>query len=171
MSLVAADCCRTLGGDRGIAAFQRDDAEMMEPAQLGDVQRRVVHQVLITGRPTRPNHRGVRSTLKTPGGHMAVRVSDVPEAKRYEARVDGESTVAGVAQYIRTTELVAFVHTEVSPEYEGRGVGAALARTALDEARAAHLLVLATCPFIAGWIARHPEYQDLVYQAHSRVSD
>ncbi|MEU4555478.1 hypothetical protein EV382_2789 [Micromonospora violae] len=102
---------------------------------------------------------------------MAVRVSDVPEARRYEARVDGESMVAGVAQYIRTTELIALVHTEVSPEYEGKGVGAALARTALDEARAANLLVLATCPFIAGWIARHPEYQDLVYQAYSRVSD
>ncbi|MEU8130266.1 GNAT family N-acetyltransferase [Micromonospora sp. NPDC049049] len=102
---------------------------------------------------------------------MAVEVIDVPEARRYEARLDGESTVAGVAQYIRTAELVAFVHTEVSPAYEGKGVGAALARAALDEARAANLLVLATCPFIAGWIARHPEYQDLVYQARSRVSD
>ncbi|PZG20463.1 GNAT family N-acetyltransferase [Micromonospora craterilacus] len=102
---------------------------------------------------------------------MVVNVSDVPEAKRYEARVEGESKVAGVAQYIRTTELIAFVHTEVSPEYEGRGVGAALARAALDEARAANLLVLPTCPFFAGWIARHPEYQDLVYQSRSRVSD
>ncbi|GAB2870115.1 hypothetical protein GCM10022245_00950 [Streptomyces mayteni] len=66
---------------------------------------------------------------------MTVEVSDAPEAKRYEARVDGESTMAGVAQYIRTPELVAFVHTEVGAEYEGRGVGSALARTALDEAR------------------------------------
>ncbi|MEV4711596.1 GNAT family N-acetyltransferase [Micromonospora sp. NPDC049374] len=98
-------------------------------------------------------------------------MSDAPEANRYEARVEGESKVAGFAQYIRTAELVAFVHTEVSPEYEGRGVGAALARAALDEARAANLLVLPTCPFIAGWIARHPEYHGLVYQSRSRVSD
>ncbi|MEU5553616.1 MULTISPECIES: GNAT family N-acetyltransferase [unclassified Micromonospora] len=102
---------------------------------------------------------------------MAVNVKDVPEASRYEARVEGESTVAGFAQYIRTAELVAFVHTEVSPQYEGRGVGAALARAGLDEARAAGLLVLPTCPFIAGWIARHPEYRDLVYQSRSRVTD
>ncbi|MFE4535258.1 GNAT family N-acetyltransferase [Streptomyces scopuliridis] len=102
---------------------------------------------------------------------MAVEVSDVPEVRRYEARVDGESKVAGVAEYIRTTELVAFVHTEVSPEYEGRGVGSALARTALDDARAANLRVLATCPFFAGWIARHPEYEDLLYQSRSKVSD
>ncbi|GAA2116934.1 GNAT family N-acetyltransferase [Actinomadura alba] len=102
---------------------------------------------------------------------MAVEVSDVPEAKRYEARVDEEPKVAGVADYIRTTELVAFVHTEVAPEYEGRGVGSALARTALDEARAANLRVLPTCPFFAGWIARHPEYQDLLYRSRSKVSD
>ncbi|MBE1584218.1 GNAT family N-acetyltransferase [Nonomuraea angiospora] len=102
---------------------------------------------------------------------MSVEVIDVPEAKRYEARVEGGSKVAGVAEYIRTTELVAFVHTEVPPEYEGRGIGAALVRTALDEARAANLRVLATCPFFAGWIARHPEYQDLLYQSRSRVSD
>ncbi|MET8554420.1 GNAT family N-acetyltransferase [Streptomyces sp. NPDC004959] len=102
---------------------------------------------------------------------MAVEVSDVPGAKRYEARVDGESEVAGVAEYIRTAELVAFVHTEVGPEYEGRGVGSALARTALDEARASKLRVLATCPFFAGWISRHPEYQDLLYQSRSKVSD
>ncbi|KOX04982.1 acetyltransferase [Micromonospora sp. NRRL B-16802] len=102
---------------------------------------------------------------------MVVNVSDAPEAKRYEARIEGESKVAGLAQYIRTAELIAFVHTEVAPEYEGRRVGAALVRTALDEARAANLLVLPTCPFFAGWIARHPEYEDLVYQSRSRVSD
>ncbi|WFE43556.1 GNAT family N-acetyltransferase [Verrucosispora sp. WMMD1129] len=102
---------------------------------------------------------------------MVVNVSDAPEANRYEARVEGESTVAGFAQYIRTAELVAFVHTEVLPAYEGKGVGAALARAGLDAARAANLLVLPTCPFFAGWIARHPEYQDLVYQSRSRVSD
>ncbi|WP_017581292.1 GNAT family N-acetyltransferase [Nocardiopsis valliformis] len=102
---------------------------------------------------------------------MAVEVSDVPEANRYEARVDGASGAAGLVQYIRTDELVAFVHTEVSPEYEGRGVGSALVRTALDEARSAGLGVLPTCPYFAGWIARHPEYRDLVYRSRSTVAD
>ncbi|GAA3786577.1 GNAT family N-acetyltransferase [Streptomyces chiangmaiensis] len=102
---------------------------------------------------------------------MTVEVNDVPGANRYEGRVDGESRVAGVAEYIRTPELVAFVHTEVAPEYEGKGVGSALVRSALDDARASGLRVLATCPFFAGWIARHPEYQDLLYQSRSKVSD
>ncbi|MCP3015153.1 N-acetyltransferase [Nocardiopsis dassonvillei] len=102
---------------------------------------------------------------------MSVEVSDAPEAKRYEARVDGATGVAGLAQYIRTDELIAFVHTEVSPEHEGRGVGSALVRTALDEARSAGLGVLPTCPFFAGWMSRHPEYQDLLYRSRSKVSD
>lgn len=102
---------------------------------------------------------------------MAVEVADAPEAKRYEARVDGASAVAGFAQYIRTDELVAFVHTEVAPEYEGKGVGSALVRSSLDEARSAGLRVLATCPFYAAWISRHPEYRDLAYQSQSKVND
>ena len=96
-------------------------------------------------------------------------VSDAPEARRYEARLDGE--LAGWAQYMRTPELIAFVHTQVDPRYEGRGVGGALVRASLDEAREAGLAVLATCPFYTAWIARHPEYQDLLYGEQSRVTD
>ncbi|MDI2126367.1 GNAT family N-acetyltransferase [Yinghuangia seranimata] len=96
-------------------------------------------------------------------------VTDVPDASRYEARVDGE--VAGVAEYIRTPELIAFVHTEVDPKFEGRGIGGALVRTSLDAARADGLKVLPTCPFYAGWIGKHPEYQDLVYASQSHVTD
>lgn len=60
---------------------------------------------------------------------MTVKVIDVPGARRYEARMDGDSAVAGFAEYIRTTELIAFVHTEVAPEHEGKGVGSELVRT------------------------------------------
>ncbi|MFF5408284.1 GNAT family N-acetyltransferase [Streptomyces misionensis] len=102
---------------------------------------------------------------------MTVKVVDAPEAHRYEARVDDGPEVAGFAKYIRTAELIAFVHTEVGPAYEGQGIGSALARTSLDEARAAGLQVLATCPFYAGWIARHREYADLLYQNRSKVND
>ena len=100
---------------------------------------------------------------------MKPEVTDVPDARRYEARIDGKP--AGFATYIRTPDMVAFLHTEVEPEYEGQGVGSALARTALDEARTRGQRVLAACPFIAGWIAHHPDYQDLEYRPSSKVSD
>ncbi|WP_431966549.1 GNAT family N-acetyltransferase [Actinacidiphila sp. bgisy160] len=97
------------------------------------------------------------------------KVTDASGARRYEAHVEGR--LAGFATYIRTPEMVAFLHTEVDPEFEGRGVGSALARHALDEARERGQSVLAACPFIAGWIAHHPEYEDLEYRPRSTVSD
>lgn len=98
-----------------------------------------------------------------------VTVTDAGERNRFEAHVGGE--LAGFAQYVRTPDLVVYPHTEVDEAFEGRGVGGALARAALDDARERGLLVLATCPFIAGWMRRHPEYADLAYQNRSRVSD
>jgi len=58
-----------------------------------------------------------------------------------------------------------FTHTVVDPAYEGKGVGSALARAALDEVRGTKRKVLPLCPFIKGWIERHREYVDLVYGA------
>ncbi|WP_369696820.1 GNAT family N-acetyltransferase [Streptomyces sp. XD-27] len=98
-----------------------------------------------------------------------VTVSDAPQAQRFEARLGGE--LAGFAEYIRTPRLIAFVHTEVDPAYEGQGVGSALTRSALDAARAEGLEVLAACPFVSGWMARHPDYLSLSYKNRSRVTD
>jgi len=99
----------------------------------------------------------------------AITVADVSQEHRYEARVGDD--LAGYAAYLRTPQLIAFVHTEVDDAYGGRGIGSALARSALDEARAQGLRVAAVCPFISGWIDRHPEYQDLLYEPTSSASD
>lgn len=98
-----------------------------------------------------------------------ITVTDNRAATRFEAR-DGE-TLAGFADYLRTSELVAFVHTEVDPAFEGRGVGSLLARAGIEATQADGLRVLAVCPFIAGWLARHPHYADLEYRAASTVTD
>ena len=93
-----------------------------------------------------------------------IAVSADPEGSRYEARVAGE--VAGFAEYLLAKDLVVFTHTEVDPRFEGQGVGSAIARFALDDVRAdGSRRVLALCPFIKGWIERHPDYQPLAYQA------
>lgn len=91
--------------------------------------------------------------------------------RRYEAHVDG--VLAGFAEYQLTDELVVFTHTEVEPSFEGKGVGSALARYALDDVRAAGTRkVLPVCPFIKGWIGHHPDYAGLVYGARpSTVTD
>jgi predicted GNAT family acetyltransferase len=61
----------------------------------------------------------------------------------------------------RTLELV---HTEVAPTLRGRGVGDALAEAAMAYARAEDLSIVATCPFVQQWLAKHPEHRDLVLQ-------
>ncbi|MDF1606534.1 GNAT family N-acetyltransferase [Nocardioides sp. YIM 152315] len=93
-----------------------------------------------------------------------VQTSHHPSASRYEAHIDGE--LAGFAEYQLTDRLVVFTHTEVDERFEGQGVGSALARFALDDVRAdGARRVLPLCPFVKGWIGKHPDYTDLVYGA------
>ncbi|EFQ81975.1 acetyltransferase, GNAT family [Aeromicrobium marinum DSM 15272] len=98
-----------------------------------------------------------------------ITVTDHAEASRFEAH-DGE-TLAGFADYLRTGELMAFTHTEVRSAYEGQGVGSLLARAGVEAAEAEGVKVLAICPFISGWLARHPDLAHLEYRAHSTVVD
>lgn len=88
-------------------------------------------------------------------------VEDRPEKERYVVDVDGVE--AGFAVYhIRAGDLYFFVHTEIYDGFGGSGIGTALARQALDDVRSKGGRVIPVCPFIWGFIERHPEYGDLV---------
>ena len=88
-------------------------------------------------------------------------VLDVPEWSRFEIHVDGR--LAGFAQYRTKPGLIVFTHTQIDDAYEGRGLGSALIRAALDAARIRGVGVRPDCPFVRAYIARHPdEYLDLV---------
>jgi predicted GNAT family acetyltransferase len=90
-----------------------------------------------------------------------VEVTNNESEKRYEARLDGE--LAGTAYYDTADDLIVFTHTEVDDAFEGHGVGSALARAALDDVRSdGRRKVVARCPFIKGWIDRHPDYEELL---------
>ncbi len=89
-----------------------------------------------------------------------VQTTNNAEQHRYEAWVDGD--LAGFAAYQRDGQRVVFTHTEVDDAFEGRGVGSALARDALDDVRASGRSAVPQCPFIRSWIDRHPDYADLV---------
>ena len=90
-------------------------------------------------------------------------VHDVPEESRYEIR-EGDR-VLGIAAYSRRGDVTEFVHTEVFPDSGRSKVGSTLVRAALEDVRAAGGRAIATCPFVKGWIARHPEYEDLLVRA------
>ncbi|HLR95209.1 MAG TPA: GNAT family N-acetyltransferase [Jiangellaceae bacterium] len=89
-----------------------------------------------------------------------VHVTNNPDQHRYEARIDG--TVAGFVDYELTGNQIVLAHTEVDDNFEGRGVGSALARGALDDVRGRGLDTSITCPFLANWARNHQEYADLL---------
>ena len=86
-------------------------------------------------------------------------VTDNRGENRYEARVPGG--LAFVEYRLKPGALVVR-HTEVPEESSGQGVGDALVRHVLDDARARGLAVVPLCPFVAAWIERHPDYRELV---------
>jgi hypothetical protein len=86
-------------------------------------------------------------------------VSHNEEARRFEATVDG---LRSLITYRQFPGRMVFDHTEVSEPLRGKGLAAKLTRTALDFARARHLRVVPSCPYVASFLRRHREYQDLV---------
>jgi predicted GNAT family acetyltransferase len=95
-----------------------------------------------------------------PDGQPTVEVVDAPERFRYEGLVDG--AVAGYAAYRLRGRRIVFTHTEVKPEFEGKGVGSALAKGALEDVRRRSLEMVLLCPFMTAYVQQHPEYADLI---------
>jgi predicted GNAT family acetyltransferase len=91
---------------------------------------------------------------------MEPTVTDAPDRSRYEIR-DGDRLL-GLAAYRRRGDQVVFTHTEVDDDEEHSGLGGRLVRAALDDVRQRGGTVVPQCSFVAGWIQRHPDYQDLV---------
>lgn len=88
-----------------------------------------------------------------------MRIERNDAAQQFEA-YDGD-TLAGLLAYIPGPGRVELVHTEVKPEFRGRGIGEALADAALRAARAAGETVVPSCPFVARYMREHPEYEEL----------
>lgn len=55
---------------------------------------------------------------------------------------------------------IAFMHTFVPESHEGQGLAAALAVYAFAFAKEKHLPVMVYCPYVAGYLKRHPEYKE-----------
>lgn len=89
-----------------------------------------------------------------------IQVRDNAEAHRFEASLGGAP--AGFAEYRLRDGVITFTHTEIDPAFEGQGIGSALVRWALDDVRGRGLRVVPLCPFVKGWIEKHPDYADLV---------
>jgi len=81
------------------------------------------------------------------------------ENNRFEALI-GEEYV--FIDYRRRQKRLTLLHTDVPPTLEGHGIGSAMVKAALEYAKAEHLEVLPICPFVKGYLRKHPEYLPLV---------
>lgn len=91
---------------------------------------------------------------------MTVEIVKEPTREQYTLYVDGEER--GHLSYIESGSTIDLPHTVVDPSLRGSGLGAQLVEETLDDIRdSGDLRVIPTCPFVATWILKHPDYQGL----------
>ena len=90
---------------------------------------------------------------------MPSAVRDNTALSRFEIEADG---VTAYANYRLAGNVITIMHTETPSEARGRGIASLLVAGALEAVRARGLKVVPQCPFVRAYIAKHPEYRDLL---------
>lgn len=90
-----------------------------------------------------------------------MKLIDNQEAKQYEMHVDDEIVRI---EYIRALNNIYLTHTEVPRSLEGRGLGSQIVKSVLEDIDAKELTLIPMCPFVAGYIKKHPEWKKLVFR-------
>ncbi|NNH74229.1 N-acetyltransferase [Nocardia uniformis] len=80
--------------------------------------------------------------------------------QHYEISVDAEH--AGLTAYVDNDEQRIFFHTEVDERFAGQGLASKLISAALADTRAAGKRIVPVCPFVAKFVGKHHEFDDLV---------
>jgi predicted GNAT family acetyltransferase len=92
---------------------------------------------------------------------MSLEVRNDTDKNQYSLVEEG--SVIGLAAYEVDGDEIRFVHTEVDPEHRGGGHASMLVQQALDDVRAnSGNRVVAQCSYVAAWVERHPDYQELL---------
>ena len=90
-----------------------------------------------------------------------VEVRHEPALARYTIWLDGD--MVGLLDYVVSGHEIRFTHTEVNPAKRHAGLASILVEQVLDDVRTrTSLPVVAECPYVASWIDKHAEYQDLL---------
>ncbi len=85
----------------------------------------------------------------------------VNNVKKFRFEVVSGSQVSKL-EYRLGRYTIDLVHTEVPEQLTGQGIGSSLVDAALTHARANGLKVIASCPFVAAYVDRHPDWEDIV---------
>lgn len=92
---------------------------------------------------------------------MSERFDVVNNTAEHRFEIKQGDALAELVYEMRGSDTIDLVHTAVPAALEGGGYGSALAKAALEYARANELRVIPTCQFVQAYIRRHPEYAEL----------
>ena len=82
------------------------------------------------------------------------------ERHQYEFHVDQYTPKI---EYIKSTNgEIYLTHTEVPTQLGGKGIGSQLVEKALKDIEKQGLRLVPLCPFVAGYIHKHPEWKRIV---------
>ncbi|MFB2582941.1 GNAT family N-acetyltransferase [Herbiconiux sp. P15] len=93
-------------------------------------------------------------------------VTHEPTENRYVLTVDGEQV--GFAAYTDQGGERVFTHTEIDPAQGGKGYGSILVAGALGQVREEGLTVVPECPFVAKYVEKHHDFDDIITPAADR---
>ena len=94
-------------------------------------------------------------------GPHELQLANDASAHRYRLLLDGQEL--GFVEYDPIGELAILIkHTEIRPEFEGKGYGSELVRRVLDDVRQEGKTVIPICPYTISFIRRHREYIEVV---------
>lgn len=115
--------------------------------------------------PSRPE----TDPAASPSGGTAPIVTHNRAQSRFEIAV--ADARAGAAEYTDEAGRRIFFHTEVADAHAGQGLAGVLVRQALDMTRAEGLRVVPVCPYVARYVQRHHDWDDIVDPVDDRALD
>ena len=99
------------------------------------------------------------ATRPSPDDLTIEREEDAREG-RYVVRLDGQEAEM---TYRRAGDRIIIIdHTGVPDALKGRGIGEALVRRGVEDARSEGRSIIPVCPFAKALIERHVEWQDVL---------
>ena len=115
--------------------------------------------------------KGIRGKMMSQAGHgylhafwdaekryprLAKAYFETDHAYKITLVVDGKKSKI---EYELQKDRMSLLHTEVPPELEGHGVGAAIVEKTLQYIAANNLQLVPWCPFVKAYLKRHPEWK------------
>ena len=86
-------------------------------------------------------------------------IRDNAALSRFELEAGG---VTAFLNYRLAGNVITLMHTETPVQARGRGIASQLVAGVLDEVRRRGLKIVPRCRFVAAYLAKHPEFRDLV---------